>query len=577
MKRMGDQRAKPQPDRKRLYKVQPLSRSAIVMCLTSAAAWAVPPPSVILISIDTLRADHLSAYGYRKIATPNIDAFAQGGSVFTNIACQTPLTLPSHTSLFTSTYPFENGIQENAELVPPGAVTLAGVLRGHGYQTAAFIGGVFLERQMGLDQGFDTYESPFNFEAFSPLSGEMFFGGVGSPFLVRDRRDGALVIPAALRWLATHRDQPVFVFIHLFDLHTPYTIPPRKDVSRYDAQLLYVDELIGKLTKALKQAGWWDRSLTVLLSDHGEGLGDHGETAHGYFIYQSTLHVPLMLHWPAGTANQPARAAQPGGLIDVAPTILDFLHFPAPATFEGTTLLNASQRPVYSETMHTHDSFGWSPLRSIRLGAYKYIDAPRPELYNLEKDPDEKNDIIPSDPAQARALRAEMTKLMSRYAPRNPLPASGTNPQTERLLASLGYLGRGPRSRLTGSAPDPKDRLPEYRLYEQSMDAINNHRPEEAVGLLKKILAQDATNFLARRDLGASYLDLHQYAKARAAFAPLAAAVRDDYSAQFGLGLADKNLGLLDEARAHLEAACKIAPRAAQCGRELESLKQGTN
>jgi tetratricopeptide (TPR) repeat protein len=170
-----------------------------------------------------------------------------------------------------------------------------------------------------------------------------------------------------------------------------------------------------------------------------------------------------------------------------------------------------------------------------------------------------------------------MTKVMSRYAPRNPAPPAGTNPQTERLLASLGYVGRGPRSRLTGPAPDPKDRLPEYRLYEQSMDAINNHRASEAVGLLQKILAQDATNLLARRDLGASYLDLHQYAKARAAFAPLAAAVPDDYGSQFGLGLADKNLGLVDEARTHLEAACKIAPHAAQCRRELDSLKQGTN
>jgi arylsulfatase A-like enzyme len=556
--------------------MEPSFRIAIVFFLVSAAAWATPP-SVIVISIDTLRADHLSSYGYRKISTPNIDAFANGGSVFENIACQTPLTLPSHTSLFTSTYPFENGIQENAELVPAGAVTLAGVLKSHGYKTAAFIGSVFLERQMGLDQGFDTYDSPFNFEAFSPLSGEMFFGGVQSPFLVRDRRDGALVISSALRWFAANRDQPVFVFIHLFDLHTPYTIPPRNGVSRYDAQLMYVDGWIGKLTKALKQAGRWDKSLTVLLSDHGEGLGDHGETAHGYFVYQSTLHVPLIFHWPAGSANQRARVAKPGGLIDVAPTVLDFLHFPAPATFEGTTALTALPRPVYSETMHTHDSFGWSPLRSIRLGAYKYIDAPRPELYNLDKDPNERNDILRADSAEARALRVEMTKLLSRYAPRNPLPASGTNSQTERLLASLGYLGRGPRSRLTGPAPDPKDRLPEYRLYEQSMEAVNNHRPSEAVALLQKILAQDATNFLARRDLGASYLDLHQYAKARAAFTPLAAAVPDDYSAQFGLGLADKNLGLVEEARKHLEAACKIAPHAAQCRRELDGLKRGTN
>src|SRR5208283_2502233 len=203
--------------------MRPFSFAAVVGLGIAVGLRAATP--VILISIDTLRADHVGAYGYHRIATPNIDSFTQGGTVFTNIACQAPLTLPSHTSLFTSTYPFENGIQENAEMVPSGAVTLAGVLRSRGYKTAAFIGGVFLERQMGLDQGFDTYDSPFDFEAFSPLSGEMFFGGVENPYSVRDRRDGVLVVAAALRWIAARRGQPVFVFIHLFDLHTPYSLP----------------------------------------------------------------------------------------------------------------------------------------------------------------------------------------------------------------------------------------------------------------------------------------------------------------------------------------------------------------
>ncbi len=171
---------------------------------TASSADALGPvnasPPVILISIDTLRADHLSAYGYRRIETPNIDSFAQGGIVFSNVACQTPLTLPSHTSLFTSTYPFENGIQENAEIVPAGAVTLAGILRSHSYKTGAFIGCAFLEREMGIGQGFDTYDSPFNFEAFSPISGELFSGGAAGQYQVHDRRDGALVVGAALRW-----------------------------------------------------------------------------------------------------------------------------------------------------------------------------------------------------------------------------------------------------------------------------------------------------------------------------------------------------------------------------------------
>ena len=531
---------------------------------------------MIVISIDTLRADHVSAYGYRLIATPNIDSFAAGGTVFQNIACQTPLTLPSHTALFTSSYPFENGIQENAEQLAPGALTLAAVLKSHGYKTAAFIGSVFLERQMGLDQGFETYDSPFNFEAFSPLSGEMFFGGTENPLLVRDRRDGALVVGAALRWLAANRNQAVFVFIHLFDLHTPYTIPERKGVSRYDAQLEYVDGLIGRLKKALGAQGWWDQSLTIVLSDHGEGLNDHGETSHGYFLYQTTLHVPLIIHWPATAPAQPPTSQPAAGLIDVAPTIVDFLHLPVPASFEGKSLLGPHTDEVYSETLYTRDSFGWAALRSLRSGAFKYIDAPHPELYNLEKDPTETHNIIAGIPAQARTLRTKLVELVARYPPSNRPPAPAINPQTQRLLTSLGYLGRGPRSRLAGAAQDPKDRLPEYHLYEQSMDAISNHRLNEAAALLQKILAGDAANILARRDLGSCYLDLHLYAKARETLQPLAAAIPDDYVSQFGLGLADKHLGLTAEARAHVEAACRVAPQAAQCRRELDTLK-GTN
>jgi choline-sulfatase len=539
----------------------------------SATCCAATP--VILVSIDTLRADHLGAYGYRRVPTPNIDSLASGGTLFSNIACQTPLTLPSHTSLFTSTYPFENGIQENAELVPQGAVTLASVLKSHGYKTAAFISTVFLEREMGLDQGFDIYDSPFNFAAFSPISGEMFFGGAKSSFFARDRRDGALTLYSALRWLTANKGQTVFVFIHLFDLHTPYSIPEAvarsKGISRYDAQLEYEDELIGRLKKTLVREGWWDKALTVLLADHGEGLGDHGELSHGYFIYQSTLHVPLIMHWPHGTAGEPPLVLQPGGLIDVAPTILDFLHLPLPSSFEGASLFGPP-RAVYSESFHTHDSFGWSPLRSLRLGDYKYILAPRPELYNLKIDPAEKNNIAAADRAQAIALRAKLAELLARRPQPRLMPTA--TPQTEKLLASLGYLAPGPRGRLTNAAgPDPKDRLPEFHQYEKATEALADRHLDAAAVLLLRVLSEDPGNTLARRDLAACYLDLHDYAKARTNFQQVVAAAPEDYPSQFGLGIAAKRLGFVDEARAHLQAACHLAPGASQCQSELESLK----
>lgn len=530
----------------------------LLFAFTALAAAQTP---VILISIDTLRADHLGAYGYKTIPTPNIDSFAIGGAVFPNVDCQTPLTLPSHTSLFTSTYPFATGIQENAEQIPPNAVTLAGVLKSHGYKTAAFISSVFLEQEMGLDKGFDAYDSPFHFAAFSPVSGEMFLGGPPNLSIARERREGALTVHAAVRWLAANKGQPVFVFIHLFDLHTPYGVPERPGVSRYDAQLELEDQIVGRLKAALVQSGWWDKSLTILLSDHGEGLGDHGEQSHGYFIYESTVHVPLIFHWPAGQKGQ----AQPASLLDVAPAILDFLHIPIPATFEGKT----SAHPVYSESLHTHDSFGWAPLRSVRVGNFKYIDAPKPELYDLAKDPAEQTNLILTDPNHVSALRAELGKLLALHPALSP-PGS-TTPQTEKLLSSLGYLGRGPGQHRK-SGPDPKDRLAEFHSYEKAIEKIGDRDLSGAILLLKQILAQDPTNTLARRDLASCYLDLHAYAQARTQYAQVVAAAPRDYPAQFGLGLAAKHLKLMGEARAHFEAACQLAPQASQCKAELSDL-----
>jgi len=534
---------------------------------------AADPPPVILISIDTLRADHLSAYGYGRVHTPNIDSFAQQGTLFGNIESQVPLTLPSHTSLLTSTYPFQSRIEENAERVPPGVVTLASVLRSHGYKTAAFIGSVFLESEMGLDQGFDFYDSPFHFEAFSSISGSMFFGGAGRhDYTARDRRDGALVLGAARRWLAANATQAgagVFVFAHLFDMHKPYIR------AGYDGELAYTDRILGTFKQALVQSGWWQRSLVVVLSDHGESLGDHGEDSHGYFIYESTLRVPLLIHWPDGAPSRPARDDRPGGLIDVAPTVLDFLHMAAPPSFEGRSLLDAnSPRSVYGESVYAFDGFGWAPLRSLREGAYKYIDAPVPELYNLSADPHEQSNLYAKEAARARTLRSDLRKLLAAHAAKQPASPASISPRTRALLASLGYLSGGARKGAGDAMPDPKERLPEYRLYERGQALLYDRRLEEAAATFRQILVRDPKNTLARRDLGGTYVEQHLYAKARACFEAVVATAPDDYMSQFELGIADKHLGLTQDALEHLEAACKVAPGAEQCRRELESVRK---
>jgi choline-sulfatase len=554
---------------------------------------------VILISIDTLRADHLSAYGYRKLLTPHIDSFARDGTLFTAANAQIPLTLPSHMALFTSTYPFETRIEENGERVPSGPPTLAAILRDHGYKTAAFIGSCLLNREMGLDRGFDLYDSPFHIES----------GAAENPYSVRVRRDGALVIRAARQWLDANRGQPVFAFLHLFDLHSPYSAPAaagRSGATGYDAELAYVDQLMGRLRDALEQGGWWNRSLVILLSDHGESLGDHGEASHGYFIYQSTLHVPLLIHWPAGSGEHPARVTQPAGLMDVAPTALDFLQIPSPVAFHGTSLMHAVAHPIYSESAYARDAFQWAALRGLRQQSIQYIQAPHPELYDLAADPQETTNLYHSNSPEARPLEAELAKLLAQFAPRRTSGAPEILPQMRTTLGSLGYLSGGAVAGAAGA--DPKDRLPEYNLYEKGLAALYSGRFEAAIANFRDLLTHDARNALARYYLGDVFLRAGKpddairewaaalaydpefapadeaigavwfargdYEKARRFFDQAMAVAPNDFAAELELGLIDEREGRFKEALARIEGACKVAPESLECGRPLQKLRE---
>lgn len=567
--------------RRRIFPLAPL-----VACTLMRASAQAPQAPVILISVDTLRADHLSAYGYRKLSTPNIDSFASGGTLYRQVQTQIPLTLPSHTSLFTSTYPFENRIEENAERVPAGVVTLASVLHAQGYQTAAFIGSSLLDRRFGLNVGFDFYDSPFD---AGPKTAQ-------NPYSLRVRRDGALVVRSATQWLNAHRGQKVFVFIHLFDLHTPYSRPAVNGLSGYDTQIAYVDQLLGRFQKYLAGNDWWNRSLIALFADHGESLGDHGEAYHGYFIYQSTLWVPLLIHWPQGM-HAPASVDQPAGLIDVAPTILDFLHIPAPPSFEGESLLKPGSRFVYAESVYARDTFGWAALRGLRQGQMEYIDAPKPELYDLRADPHELANLILKDPGQAQTIKRHLDALRNRHAGRHPAPVRDTSPETVQQMRSLGYLSGGGQEH--GNAPDPKDRLPEYHQFEKGLEALYAGRLPEAITTFRSLLASDPHNLPARGNLGDALLKEHRdsealrqwqialhddptfapadsaigeywivrgdFAKAKPSLEHIVQTAPADYQAQYELGLVDRRLGLDRDAATHLTAACSLLPESPAC------------
>lgn len=520
-------------------------RHITMLLLIAYPASAAGTPPVILISIDTLRADHLSAYGYTKIYTPNIDAFADHGTIWTQIDAQVPLTLPSHAALMTSTYPFESRAEVNGDIVPPGSVTLASVLRANGYRTAAFIGSEVLDPRYGLNQGFDVYESPFGAS--------------------RVRRDAPLVTRAALRWLLKNDAKPAFAFLHLYDLHTPYTLPQvaglTPNVAAYDAELQYVDRTLGQFRAALTRAGLWDQAVIVIVGDHGESLGDHGETSHGYFVYESTIHVPLVVHWPEGSPKFPERIAEPGGLIDVAPALLDFLHIAAPPSFEGVSLLPGhGEHAVYSESVYPHQAFGWAPLRALRLGPLKYIDAPKPELYDLAKDPGERVNTIAMDPKEAASMKARIAELMNKYPPKPPpAGAPAISSRTKEVLGSLGYTAGGKQTS-NHAAVDPKDRVAEAEAYESGLALLYSSRYDRAIQTFQRIVTRDPRNLPALCALGEAYLRSGNSTRALALWQQ---ALEKDPNYQ----PAADSIGDYWLSRRNYEKGCRFEPAAPECAR----------
>lgn len=506
----------------------------LLLALVAVSAFA--QTSVVLISIDTLRGDRIG------LKTPNLSRWAAEGTLYENATTPVPLTLPAHTALMTSTYPFENGVESNGGTVPKALLTLASVLKQKGYRTGAFVGSIFLGKQLALDGGFDTYDSPFDFGAFSKLSGEAFAGR--NAYSARDRRPGPLVLRAAGQWSAAG-SQPAFLFVHLFDVHKPWAQP------NYDAQVTAVDAMLGNFRATLERLGLWDKALVIVTADHGEGLGDHGESDHGYFIYQSTLHIPLIVHWPKGDSAHPKTVSEPVSLIDVAPTILDYLKVPKPAAFHGKSFLDGPARPVISASTYARDAFGWAALRSARSGNLKYIDAPKPELYDLAADPGEKRNLIGTRPADA------LKQL---------LPKETAKPAAARSdLRSLGYIGPGPKASMSKNGADPKDRLPLLLRYESALDLMAARRYPAAITAFRQILAADPGNLLARRDLGVALIELKDYDKAIAELRTVVGSAPDDYVTRYELGVALEAKKQTREAADQFRVACEVAPASPAC------------
>jgi arylsulfatase A-like enzyme/Tfp pilus assembly protein PilF len=516
-------------------------------------------PSIILISIDTLRADRLGCYGYRRTPTPHLDAITQGGTLFTAIDSQVPLTFPSHVSLFTSTYPFFNGIEDNAEALRPNAVTLATLLKSRGYHTGAFVGGFALDRRFGLNQGFDEYDSTFD----PHREGDSDPGDV--------KRLGGEVVASAVQWLQGNSSRPFFLFLHLYDLHTPYNLPANYRTrygAGYDAELHYVDEQVGVFWDALRQRHLLDDTLVVFLSDHGESLGEHREQTHGYFIYQSTVWVPLIIHWPAGSGSFAARAGEPASLMDVAPTILQFAGIPLPREFQGRSLLEMlrpgppeTARDIYSESLYAHHHFGCASLQSLRTGRYKYIQAPKPELYDLAVDPGETRNFYEQKRSLALAFQERLLALRARYRSEHPLGGRALDPEAVARLSSLGYVAvSSPHSGAAGTGADPKDRIAEFEEYGRAIILASTGHIDESNATLERLLAQHPELLDLRMSLGLNDQRLRRQDDAAREFRQILKTDPLNIQAHFDLGLSLYDLHETEDATKELEAALAIAP-----------------
>ncbi len=533
---------------------------------------------------------------------------ARGGTLFVEAGSQVPLTLPSHTSMLSSTYPFFNGIEENGKVVHPGTATLATILRSRGYRTGAFIGGFALDRRFGLDRGFDTYDSPFGVAARE----------TGKQYSVT--RPGSEVAAAATQWVDENSGRPFFLFLHLYDLHRPYLQPAaqnRNDRAGYEAELSYVDDVLGKFWEYLERKSLLNRALIVFTSDHGESLGEHGEDTHEYFIYQSTLRVPLILHWPAGGALRALRVEQPVGLIDVAPTVLQFLGIPRPGSFQGQSLFDvidgrggADSREVYGESVYAKDHLGCSALRSLRVGRYKYIDTTKAELYDLQSDPGEIRNLYPRETSLAQALHQQLLKLRGRFAAGKPAPTTEQSVETRALLGSLGYTELAyPHGTPDASRYDPKDRLAEYHLYGRAVAEAQAGNYKAAIERFSQVLAQDPQHVLSHYYLAVSYFHVDNlddavkelrrtlelspsyvpagellgtiwlkkgdYERAQEQFQQLLKVAPRDYGANYNLGLLATRKGQYQQAIRYLHAAVEADPQSPTAHKALGTAYRG--
>ncbi len=529
----------------------------VSLTLAARCARGLPPPPafpgapVILISIDTLRADHLPAYGYSKVETPNIDALQRDSLLFENALSHCPLTLPSHLSILTGLLPAEHGVRANLGYRFDGNAhpTLARILRRRGYATGAAVSTYVLRAATGINESLDFFDDSVG-------------GGVEwTPDVSLLRRPGGETARRALAWVESVKTKPFFLFLHIYEPHLPHD-PPEPFRSRYgatyDGEVAASDAIVGEFLGQLRRDGIYDRAIILLVSDHGEGLGDHGEQEHGILLYREVLHVPLLLKLP-GSRDGGTRVGEPVGLIDILPTVAALLKVRVEPQ-KGVSLLDhgARARPggVYSETYYPQIHFGWSPLRSLTSARHHFIDGPKPELYEVVLDPRETDDRLLADAKVARSMKEELDGYPTGLA-----SPSRVDPDVAERLKALGYLSQVAPKGDAAVLPNPKDNIHVHEELKAASQLALQGKNEEALVTLRSLIRENPECFEAHRDLAGTLTRLGRSAEAAAAYKEaIRVSPRLAGSVALPLGMVELAMGKLKEADARAQAALQEDP-----------------
>jgi choline-sulfatase len=533
---------------------------SLFLLLPALAAAATDPPNVILITLDTVRADRMGFLGSKFGLTPQLDALASQGVAFEHAYSQAPITPVSHATILTGTFPQYHGIRNFGDRLPPTVPFLPDILHAQGYHTGAFVGSIILDPKngfaSGFERGFDVYNAGFHRQK------------TGERREASMQRRGEVTLGYALQWLDQQKGGPFFLWFHLWDAHDPYN-PPEPFRSRfpntpYNADIAYVDSVVGKLLDYLRSQGLYENTLIAVAADHGESLGDHGELTHSIFLYDATIQVPLLLKLPAHRfAGQRVNAT--ASLVDLAPTVIDALGQTPPPAMQGHSLLplignpHPENRPSLATGDHSERSFGWSALVSLRLGNQLYVRAPKPELYDLASDPGAKTNLYSAKRASAVPLAIQLDSFVKRISEGAPQALQDNLDEKSReKLSALGYMASSANRPV--SRTDPKDRIDVANAMHDASLAIEEGKETTVIPLLLHVVDKDPQVQAAQYYLGIAYSRKGEFAKA---IPPLHKAVElrpDALMAQYELAICLYETGDLKTAAAHFEILVEARP-----------------